>query len=808
LADRFICIHGHFYQPPRENPWLEEVEYQESAQPYHDWNERITSECYAPNAVSRVMDSKWRIMGLINNYSRISFNFGPTLLYWLSSHKPSIYQSIINADKESMTHFSGHGSAIAQVYNHMIMPLANRRDKETQVKWGIRDFQARFRRDPEGMWLPETAVDTETLEVLAENKIKFTILSPHQAVKMRKIGSEEWHDVSGVKIDPRRVYLCKLPSGKSISLFFYDKQTASDIAFGNLLQNGEAFAKRLVDSFKDAPDDATLENVASDGELYGHHHPHGDMTLAYCIYHLVIGEKVKLTNFGEYLSNHPPQYEVKIQENTSWSCIHGIERWRSDCGDNMGVFPWRQAWRKPLREAMDWLRNSLVAPFEEESSRYLKDPWAARNDYIEVLLDRSKENVERFFSKHQKKYLTQEEKARVTKMLEMQRHAMLMFTSCGWFFDEISGIEAVQVMMYAARAMQLAKVVFGLDFEGQYVKFLESAPSNIPEFCNGAKVYRLFIEPAVVDFAKMSAQSTIMGLFPHRMKSQAFSYSLPCFKVANSNIEKRDDGKFRAIVNHTTVYSSITLDKEYFGCAAFWLGAHNVSCGVTRDMNEQTFRAMRDEVMQFFEGGRISELMAVLPKYFGRTYSIKDMFKDDQRHILDFIVADGLTKAEELYTMIFQDNSAMLRFMKENYIPSPKQLLLSAEMVLNMEIEQVLSAKTPDLKKLHELINDSNLLAVKLDSELLGFKATQVINEKFIKLQKKPQNVEQIRWISRLLKVISNSPMRINLWQAQNIAFKIAETYYEKVRVKKDPVSLAWVLAFIQLCDLMGIRIG
>ncbi len=367
MAERFICIHGHFYQPPRENPWLEEVEFQESAQPYHDWNERVTAECYAPNAVSRVMDSQERIIGLINNYSRISFNFGPTLLYWLERHQPDVYDSVLNADRESMNNFSGHGSAIAQVYNHMIMPLANRRDKETQVKWAIGDFQRRFKRNPEGMWLPETAVDIETLEVLAQNKIKFTILSPHQAARIRKIGDKDWTEVSngnGNKtIDPRRAYMCNLPSGNKINLFFFDSIVASEIAFGNLLQNGEAFAKKLIESFKENGAEPFIESVASDGELYGHHRPHGDMTLAYCIYYIVSNESAKLTNYAEFLERFPPLFEVEINENTSWSCSHGIERWRSDCGDSMGHEGWHQGWRKPLREAMDWLRDTILAQF-------------------------------------------------------------------------------------------------------------------------------------------------------------------------------------------------------------------------------------------------------------------------------------------------------------------------------------------------------------------------------------------------------------------------------------------------------------
>jgi alpha-amylase/alpha-mannosidase (GH57 family) len=331
-SENFICIHGHFYQPPRENPWLEEVEVQESAAPYHDWNERVTAECYAPNAFSRIMDPSWRIIGLINNYSKISFNFGPTLLYWLARHNPAVYESILNADKESMNNFSGHGSAIAQVYNHMIMPLANRRDKETQVKWAIKDFETRFGRFPWGMWLPETAVDNETLEVLAENNIKFTILSPSQAARYRKIGEKKWIQTSEKQIDPKRSYKCNLASGKSICLFFFDKQTASDIAFGNLLNNGEAFAKRLAESFNVENGKSLIETVASDGELFGHHHPHGDMTLAYCLYYIEANKLAKIANLSEFLDNNPPEFEAEIIENTSWSCMHGVERWRSNCG--------------------------------------------------------------------------------------------------------------------------------------------------------------------------------------------------------------------------------------------------------------------------------------------------------------------------------------------------------------------------------------------------------------------------------------------------------------------------------------------
>ncbi len=812
LAERFICIHGHFYQPPRENPWLEEVEFQESAQPYHDWNERVTAECYAPNAVSRVMDSDWRIIGLINNYSRISFNFGPTLLYWLERHKPQVYKSILDADKESMNNFSGHGSAIAQVYNHMIMPLANRKDKETQVKWAIVDFQKRFNRFPEGMWLPETAVDIESLEVLAENNIKFTILSPHQAVNTRKIGEKDWIDVSGGKIDPRRAYFCNLPSGKSITLFFFDKRTASDIAFGNLLANGEAFANRLASALQDNGAETLIESVASDGELYGHHHPHGDMTLAYCIYYIVSKESAKLTNYAEFLERFPPEFEVQIQENTSWSCIHGVERWRSDCGDNMGREGWHQAWRKPLREAMDWLRDALSPFFEQEAQKYLNDPWQARNEYIEVILDRSQENLENYLKKTAKKQLSQQEKRRVIKLLEMQRHALLMFTSCGWFFDEISGIESVQVMMYAARAMQLAKELFNIDLETQYTKILEQAPSNIAEFGNGAKIYSLFIKPAVVDFAKISAQNTIMQLFAGNIKTSAFTQKLPncCFKIDTEQVDVRDDGKFRVIVNRSTVYSATTLDEATFGSAAIWLGDHNVSCGAKWNMQKQSFDSMREQVLTCFERGQINEIIVLLSKFFGGkyTYSLKDLFKDDQRYILNYIVADGLKKAKELYEIVYHDNSAMLRFMVEARIPSPRPLQAAAQIVLNMEIEQMLSTQTPDLDRLQKLIADAKQLSAALDSELLAFEASEKIAEEFNRLSATPENIDIVRWISRLIQMVSSLPIKLNLWQSQNTAFKIAQNQYRKIKERQDEAAKVWIAEFTHLCELIGIRLA
>jgi alpha-amylase/alpha-mannosidase (GH57 family) len=502
--EKYVCIHGHFYQPPRENPWLETVEQQESAYPYHDWNERITAECYAPNAASAILDHNHWAAGPINNYSKISFNFGPTLLSWMQKHKTDVYQAILDADRISRERFSGHGSAIAQIYNHMIMPLASRRDKKTQAIWGIRDFQKRFGRFPEGMWLPETAVDLETLEVLAELNIKFTILSPHQIQKVKEIGFGEWQDVSGGRIDPSMVYLCCLPSGRSINIFVYDGLISQAVAFGDLLNNGESFANKLLGAVNHHRDRPQIVHIATDGETYGHYRRQGNIALASCLGSIDSSDSAVLTNYGQYLQKHPPTHMIAIVENSSWSCAHGIERWRADCGCHSGMHSgWTQAWRKPLREAMDCLRDRVAAIYDKEAALQLRDPWEARDDYIELMLNRSTEHVERFFARHLRDKLATEEEERVIKLLEMQKNAMLVYTSCGWFFDDIAGIEAVQVMRYAAKAMQLAEEVQGIPLEPDYIRLLEKAPSNVHE--NGARTYDLLVKAARMEGSRVIA---------------------------------------------------------------------------------------------------------------------------------------------------------------------------------------------------------------------------------------------------------------------------------------------------------------
>jgi alpha-amylase/alpha-mannosidase (GH57 family) len=587
--ERYICIHGHFYQPPRESPWLEAIEVQDSAYPYHDWNERITAECYEPNATSRILDQEDRIVKIVNNYSRISFNVGPTLLAWMEHAAPDTYAAILEADRVSRRRFGGHGSALAQVYNHMIMPLANARDKLTQVRWGLRDFERRFGRRAEGMWLAETAVDVATLEALAAEGVRFTVLAPSQANKVRRRGEAAWSDVSGGRIDPTRAYAAYLPSGKTISLFFYDGPISRAVAFERLLASGETFANRLNSGFNNTRSWPQLVHIATDGETYGHHHRHGDMALAYALEYIEERGLAKLTNYGEYLAKHPPTHEVQIFDNSSWSCVHGVERWRSNCGCNSGGHPgWQQEWRKPLREALDWLRDELEPAYASQAATLLNDPWAARDAYIDVILDRDQASVSSFFMAHASRSLDGVERTVALKLLELQRQTMLMYTSCGWFFDELSGIETVQVLRYAGRAIQLAQELFGDDFETPFLARLAQAPSNVQEYGDGRRIYEALVRPAAVDHERLMAHYAISSLFEaYGPQSEIF-----CYCVERDAFQRGERNGARMVVGRARVSSAITEENDHMAFAAMHLSDHRFYGGIGLAGDDAAYAAL------------------------------------------------------------------------------------------------------------------------------------------------------------------------------------------------------------------------
>ncbi|MEM1122323.1 MAG: DUF3536 domain-containing protein, partial [Bacteroidota bacterium] len=558
--NKYICIHGHFYQPPRENAWLEAVERQDSAAPFHDWNERINFECYAPNAAARIKEGE-EIIKIVNNYERISFNFGPTLLSWMEKADKDTYKAIVEADIQSSKKFNGHGSGVAQAYSHMILPLANQRDKDTQVIWGIKDFERRFGRKPKGMWLAETAADTASLETLAKYGIEFTILAPRQAKAFRKIGADNWEQLGHAAVDPRRPYLCQLPSGKSIALFFYDGNIAQDVAFKGILNNGKNFANRLTSTF-DNNDEPQLVNVATDGESYGHHHRHGEMALAFCLNHIEKNNLAIISNYSEFLEKFPPQYEIQIHENSSWSCVHGVERWRSNCGCRADVNNgWSQAWRKPLRELLNWLRDTLIPIYEVEASGLIVSPWDARNEYIQVIQNRTDETTQAFLAKYATKELDAHETSKVFRLLEMQRNAILMFTSCAWFFDEISGLETNQVLQYALRAISYARQVSGMDLHPEFQRRLEDIPSNVYE--NGAVSYKKVVIPTRLDLERVGMHYACASLFAENPDQMSlFNYT-----AQNEYLDRIIAGNYRLVIGRTTVQSKITQSKKAFSFA-------------------------------------------------------------------------------------------------------------------------------------------------------------------------------------------------------------------------------------------------
>lgn len=805
---KFICIHGHFYQPPRENPWLEEVEVQDSAYPYHDWNELITAECYAPNSASRILDSKKRIIDITNNYTQISFNFGPTLLSWMEKHNPEVYKAVIEADIESRETFSGHGSALAQAYSHMILPLANKRDKRTQVLWGIRDFEFRFKRKPEGMWLPETAVDSETLEILVEMGIKFVILAPSQAEKVRRIGDNEWKDVSGGSIDPKRPYLYRLPEGREISLFFYDGPVSHDVAFGDLLKSGESFAKRLTNTFSESEDYPQLVNIATDGETYGHHNRFGDMALSYCLYIMRNDPQVNITIYGEFLEKYPPAYEVQIIENSSWSCVHGIERWRSDCGCQTGLNPeWSQQWRGPLREAMDWLRDNLSSLYEQEMSSLIPDVWEARDDYIEIILDRSEDKIASFFSDHTEQDLTEEEKRKSLKLLEMQRCALLMYTSCGWFFDDISRIETVQVMQYAARAIQLAQSITGRDFKSGYTELLaKAAAGNTPEYQNGAEVYSKLVQPAVLDLLRVCVHYAVSSLF----ENYPDVISIGAYTAFKQKYDLLESGRQKLATGWVRLRSNITWDEGDMTYGVLHLGDHNLICGAREYRGEISFQIMQDEINRSFHRCDIASLIDLLDKHFGtHSYSLWHLFRDEKRKVLNQVIDTTLQELEKSYRMIYKDHYPILQAMRDMRIPIPQALAMPVTFVLNADLKRMLKEEDLDLEKIKKTADELKPNSLAQDKAGLSFTASNKINAMVKELTHDPENIKLLETIKELLKILSTLDLDLDLWKSQNYYFYLSEDLLaaKKKKIEKGDIKAKkWLDLIKAVGDLIGVK--
>jgi alpha-amylase/alpha-mannosidase (GH57 family) len=789
---RFVCIHGHFYQPPREHPWLETVEQQDGAYPFHDWNERITAECYAPNMHARVLNDEGRITRLINTYGYLSYNVGPTLLAWLVRAAPATYEGILEADRVSAQRFGGHGSAMAQAHSHAILPLARDRDRRTEVRWGLIDFRHRFGREPEGMWLPETAVDTATLETLADNGIRFTVLAPHQAARTRRVGEQRWQSLPAQGVDTTRPYLVRLPSGNEIAVFFYDGGIAQGVAFEHLLEASEAFEQRLLAGFTAGPG-PQLVHVATDGESYGHHHRHGEMALAALLDRLEGRDDVSLTNYAQYLAEHPPTHEVEIVERSSWSCAHGVERWRSDCGcgSEGGT---HQRWRAPLRAALDAVRDRLDATFEEHAAGLLHEPWQARDDYLEVVLDR-RGHLPDFLQRHAVGSVDGPETTTILRLLELQRHALLMYTSCGWFFEDLARIEPVQVLRYAARAIQLAQGFPGNDdLEELLLERLAVAPTNTPAVPDGREVYLTRARPLVTELEQVVAHVVISELMAER-SGPAY---VGAFGVVERRLRQRRAGRAALTHGRLTVRSEVTLEQFEAEVAAVHLGDHNVVCGVRpRETGPAAGEAVEDgaafvaRLEHAFETAEFPELMYAIEERFGdHRYTLRSLFRDEQRQALDRVLAGVVDELEGTFRAIYRGRAPLLRFLTDVGAPAPQALHTPATVVLNADLRDQLADTDADPELVGSLLDDARRLGVELDEPGLAhtFSATvRGLAERTLSqldvarprsLAFESAHARVLSNAMRLLEVAEQLPFEVDLVHAQDAVWRALRDHH------------------------------
>lgn len=688
----YVTIHGHFYQPPRENPYLDAIERQPSAAPFHDWNERIHHECYRPNAFARVLNEQENVIGIINNFEFLSFNIGPTLMSWLERHDVETYQRILEADRKSCARLNGHGNAIAQVYNHIIMPLANERDKLTQIRWGKADFRSRFGRDPEGMWLAETAVDYTTLEALVAEGIQFIVLAPSQAQRCRLIPTQdqpepEWHEVGGGQIDPTRPYRCflnkKQDNGNAppryIDIFFYDGPISRDMGFDSALSNSYHFASRLGQAVRGDHRPSQLIAVATDGETFGHHKGGTEKCLAYAFAYEFSARGWTVTNFAHYLSLHAPTWEVELKPVTAWSCSHGVDRWQEDCGCGGGGL-WNQKWRRPLRDTLNWLRDQLSKVYEEAGRKLFKDPWLARDEYIQVIRDRSATSVNQFLTHHQTHRLSAAERVDALRLLEMQRHALLMYTSCGWFFDELSRPEGVQILRYAARALELAGDVTGVQLERAFVKRLAIVPSNVDFFKHGAEVYHQLVKSAQISLEQVAAHYAISSLFTRYSREQ----QVYCYAANQLDYQLQRMGSLTLAVGQLQLTSEITQESQHLVFAVLHLGGWDFHCCIQPFAGRRDYSTIKERLFEVLKQASAAQIILAMSQSFGsQSYSLQSLFAEERHRIMRLLTHETLTRLDQLYTQVYRDNYGVLMAFHRDALTVPQELQVAAEIALS-----------------------------------------------------------------------------------------------------------------------------
>jgi alpha-amylase/alpha-mannosidase (GH57 family) len=812
----YVVIHGHFYQPPRENPWIEQIEVEPSAAPYHDWNGRITAECYGPNGVARVYDGQGRILDIVNNYQHLSFNFGPTLIGWLKEQAPDTYARILEADAQSLAAL-GHGNAIAQAYNHVILPLATARDRETQVVWGLKDFEHRFRRPAAAMWLPETAVNYPTLASLVDHGMKFVILSPYQAKRVRPLAGGEWAPAPHA-LDTSQAYRCFLPGAaegarkrRHIDVFFYNGEVAADISFGDLLTNSYRLAARLVDGFSSAGSRPQLLHVATDGENYGHHKKFGELALAHALTQVLPPKGFQLTNYAAFLALAPPKMEVELAlgpqgEGSSWSCAHGVGRWKENCGCSTGGKPtWNQRWRAPLRESFDFLNEKLAGIFEAEGQKYFQDPWQARNAYVDVILDRGDGVLDDFFARQGAPNLREDDRVAALKLLEMQRHSLLMYTSCGWFFADISGLETLQVIKYAARALQLGQDFTAEPLEAPFLKILERAVSNIPKEGNGLTIYQKRIKPAVVDYPKVANQWVISWLKDRERQCPHHIYH---YRAEPMDLEEKTQGSLQFAAGRLQLTSGITLESRTLAFFTAFLGSYLYRTQGQANPSPQEFLTLREEFFRVL-GEAPEDLIPLMVRRLGETYySIHDIFQEEKLQVFHDLLRPNQEDAMEAIAHSFGETRPLLKAMAVEGLPLPRLYRALGEITLNRSLVELLRRMEPDptslsaSEEIMEVIQDAQLMGLKLETregaEILG----RILHQHLRDLAEDFQE-ESVTRLSDFLSFVGRMPLTLELTKAQNFLFALMRDRFPAVaaRVSQDPEAQTLAKQLVALME-------
>jgi alpha-amylase/alpha-mannosidase (GH57 family) len=815
----YVVIHGHFYQPPRENPWIEQIEVESSAHPYHDWNVRITDECYGPNGAARIYDGQRRILDIVNNYEHLSFNFGPTLLSWLEKHAPLAYRRILEADRQSLAAL-GHGNALAQAYNHAILPLADLRDRETEVLWGLRDFEHRFQRKATAMWLPETAVNFPTLATLLDQGMKFVILSPHQVRRVRPLSGGPWETVQAHTLDTTQVYRCFLPEvgvesskRRQISVFFYNGAVAADISFGDLLQDSNRLAARLVEAFAPTRFRPQILHVATDGENYGHHKKFGELALAHALTQALPQKGFHLTNYAGFLELAPPKMEVELYlgpkgEGSSWSCPHGVGRWKENCGCATGGAPfWSQRWRAPLREAFDLLNARLAALFESEGQRYFRDPWAARNAYIQVILDRSPQVVADFFSRQGAPGLIETDWVPALKLLEMQRHALLMYTSCGWFFADLAGLETLQVLKYAARALQLGQNFTPEPLEPPFLESLERAVSNVPGEGTGRHLYLRRVKPAVVDFPKVVNQWAISWLKDRDRQCPTHIYH---YRVEPLEHEDKALGSMVLAAGRLRLTSGVTREAQTLGFFTVFMSSYLYRTQVLPHPSTQKFQTLKEELFQALEKTP-EDLIPLMARRLGEHYyTVHDMFLEEKHEVFQDLLEHTREEAVALISHNFEDARPLLRAMAVDGLPLPRLYRALGEITLNRRLVELLRKLEPEpvllpaSEEILELVQEAALMDLKLESGEGALILGRILQRHLTDLAA-GFKAETAARLQQFLGLVNRIPLTLELTEAQNFIFPLMKEHFPAVagRAAMEPEARALALQLVALMEAL-----